>query len=149
MKTGKVLDLSAARAQQGRNIDMWKANNTRAQRWIVERSGQGLTLHSAADPGFALDIDSDRMAGGTNVRAWKLNDTDSQRLIAQPPAIGAQAADLLADAHRHDLSDGSHRLFSASNREFALDLDSASAADGVNVHLAFERDGRAAVGRQS
>jgi GH25 family lysozyme M1 (1,4-beta-N-acetylmuramidase) len=143
VKTGKVLDLSAARAEQGRNIDMWAANNTWAQRWIVERSGAGLTLHSAVDPGYALDIASDRMANGTNVRAWKLNDSDGQRLIAQPPAIGAQAADLLADAHRNDLSNGSHRLFSASNHQFALDLASASTADGANVRI-YRSNGTAA-----
>lgn len=143
VKTGKVLDLSSARAEQGRNIDMWAANNTWAQRWIVERSGAGLALHSAVDPGYALDIDSDRMASDTNVRAWKINDTDGQRLIAQPPAIGDQAADLLADAHRGDLSDGSHRLFSASNRQFALDLVSASTADGANVRI-YQSNGTAA-----
>ncbi len=143
VETGKVLDLSGARAEQGRAIDLWQANNTWAQRWIVERSGTKLTFHSAVDPGFALDIDSDRMANGTHVRAWKLNDTDGQHLIAQPPAIGTQAADLLALAHRRDLSDGPHRLFSASDREFALDVKGASAVDGANVQI-YRSNGTAA-----
>ena len=143
VNSSKALDLQWADAHAGQNVDQYQSNGTMAQKWIAVRRGSGIELLSAVNPDYALDVSGNSLSSGTNIRVWKENGTAAQIFAALPPLTGTDAIDAMADASRNDLSDGTHRFASATNRDFVLDLSGASSRNGANVQL-YRSNGTAA-----
>ena len=76
--SGKVLDVSGGVAENGRNVQQYASNDTKAQKWIAVKENGGVAFHSALDPSYVLDIAAASTADGTNVQLYQANGSKAQ-----------------------------------------------------------------------
>ena len=82
-----VLDVSEGKTANGTNVQLYKKNNTNAQKWKLDRSGAGLYAivskltrkEGGENIKLVLDVAEAGTGSGTNVRIWQSNDTRAQR----------------------------------------------------------------------
>lgn len=123
-----MLDISGASRSNGANAQLWEANGSGAQRFIIsydERAG-AYEITCAAS-GLALDVDCADFSSGANVQQYARNGSAAQRwLIARR-------------------SDGAYTIASAGGPGLVLDAKWGSTSNGTNVQL-YESNGSAAQG---
>lgn len=121
-----MLDISGASRSNGANAQLWKANGSGAQRFIIsydERAG-AYEIACAAS-GLALDVDCADFSSGANVQQYARNGSAAQRwLITQR-------------------GDGAYTIASAGGPGLVLDAKWGSTSNGTNVQL-YESNGSAA-----
>lgn len=123
-----MLDISGASRSNGANAQLWEANGSGAQRFIIsydERAG-AYEITCAAS-GLALDVDCADFSSGANVQQYARNGSAAQRwLIARR-------------------GDGAYTIASAGGPGLVLDAKWGSTSNGTNVQL-YESNGSAAQG---
>lgn len=121
-----MLDISGASRSNGANAQLWKANGSGAQRFIIsydERAGAYEIVCAAS--GLALDVDCADFSSGANVQQYARNGSAAQRwLITQR-------------------GDGAYTIASAGGPGLVLDAKWGSTSNGTNVQL-YESNGSAA-----
>lgn len=79
LDTSMAVDVASASDTKGANVQLWKANGTNAQKFIIteETSGQWSIQNVNSD--MFLDVASGNAKSGANVQQWTDNDSRAQR----------------------------------------------------------------------
>ncbi len=79
VNSGKVLDLTGAKAVNAQNLQQYAANGTKAQEWLVSKNADGsYTIASRVDPNFVMDLTGGKAADGRNIQLYAFNDSMAQ-----------------------------------------------------------------------
>lgn len=121
-----MLDISGASRSNGANAQLWEANGSEAQRFMISYDEcAGAYEIMCAASGLALDVDCADFSSGANVQQYARNGSAAQRwLITQR-------------------GDGAYTIASAGGPGLVLDAKWGSTSNGTNVQL-YESNGSAA-----
>ena len=121
-----MLDISGASRSNGANAQLWEANGSGAQRFMISYDEcAGAYEIMCAASGLALDVDCADFSSGANVQQYARNGSAAQRwLITQS-------------------GDGAYTIASAGGPGLVLDAKWGSTSNGTNVQL-YESNGSAA-----
>ena len=121
-----MLDISGASRSNGVNAQLWEANGSGAQRFMISYDEcAGAYEIMCAASGLALDVDCADFSSGANVQQYARNGSAAQRwLITQR-------------------GDGAYTIASAGGPGLVLDAKWGSTSNGTNVQL-YESNGSAA-----
>lgn len=114
LNTQKVLDVSGGSYNNGANIQLWRANNSDAQRWYIFSLGNGYYTIINGASNKVLTANGSTATPGTNVN--------------QQTGVGASS-----QRWRFTITDGQFTFVNESGE--VLDVAGASAADGANVQI--------------
>lgn len=73
-----VLDVAGASTANGANIQIYKSNDTKAQRWFLYRKEGRYVFCSALSKKVVMDVNGAGTANMTNVHVWEPNFTNAQ-----------------------------------------------------------------------
>ncbi|WP_295360806.1 RICIN domain-containing protein [uncultured Pseudoramibacter sp.] len=76
--SGKVLDVSGAWDVNGTAIQTYSSNDTKAQRWKIEKNGSSYNLKPECSTNRVLDITGDSSSEGTKAQLYTSNGTKAQ-----------------------------------------------------------------------
>ncbi|MFD0704705.1 RICIN domain-containing protein [Alloscardovia venturai] len=113
----KVLDISGASHADAANAQIYSANDTDAQSWIISHDSEGYVIITNKESRKVLDVNSGIARNAQNVQQYAANGTDAQRWIAVKN------------------SDGSYTFHSGLNVSFVMDVTSNGVSNGTNVQL--------------
>lgn len=121
-----MLDISGASRSNGANAQLWEANGSGAQRFMISYDEcAGAYEIMCAASGLALDVDCADFSSGANVQQYARNGSAAQRwLITQR-------------------GDGAYTIASVGGPGLVLDAKWGSTSNGTNVQL-YESNGSAA-----
>lgn len=121
-----MLDISGASRSNGVNAQLWEANGSGAQRFMISYDEcAGAYEIMCAASGLALDVDCADFSSGANVQQYARNGSAAQRwLITQR-------------------GDGAYTIASVGGPGLVLDAKWGSTSNGTNVQL-YESNGSAA-----
>lgn len=111
-----VLDAAGAGTADGTAAQVYSANGTDAQAWVVEDAGAGYVTVRNAASGLALDVPGGSACSGAQLQLWTPNGSWAQRWVAVRAGAGI-------------------RLVSALDDTLSVDLPGASTADGSRLQL--------------
>ena len=111
-----VLDAAGAGTADGTAAQVYSANGTDAQAWVVEDAGAGYVTVRNAASGLALDVPGGSACSGAQLQLWTPNGSWAQRWVAVRDGAGI-------------------RLVSALDDTLSVDLPGASTADGSRLQL--------------
>ena len=77
---GKVLDIAAAKMENGTNVQMYDSNDTNAQRWYIYMKNGKAILRSAVNKKFVIDIHGGEDLENRNVHIYTYNGSAAQCL---------------------------------------------------------------------
>ena len=116
LSSGSVLDAAGAGTADGTAAQVYSANGTDAQAWVVEDAGAGYVTVCNAASGLALDVPGADASSGAQLQLWTPNGSWAQRWVAVRDGSGI-------------------RLVSALSDSLSVDLPGASTADGSRLQL--------------
>ena len=116
LSSGSVLDAAGAGTADGTAAQVYSANGTDAQAWVVEDAGAGYVTVRNAASGLALDVPGADASSGAQLQLWTPNGSWAQRWVAVRDGSGI-------------------RLVSALSDSLSVDLPGASTADGSRLQL--------------
>ena len=111
-----VLDAAGAGTADGTAAQLYSANGTDAQAWVVEDAGGGYVTVRNAASGLALDVPAADASSGARLQLWTPNGSWAQKWVAVRDGGGV-------------------RLVSALSDSLSVDLPGASTADGSRLQL--------------
>ena len=119
-----VLDVAGASTADGANVQLYKANDTPAQKFVLVDEGDGWSVRNIASNKY-MDVADANFAAGTNVQSYSDTDTRQQRWhITQynTTTINGKTCQIVR--------------FGAGNADdFCLDVEAALAESRTNVQL--------------
>ena len=128
--SGKMLDVSGGSAFPASNVHQYAANGTRAQQWIVTKPASGsYVISSALWPERVLDIRGGSTANKANAQLYTANGSSAQRFAFIDAAPQVDSCEDMLPA------EGWFTLRPAHAPGLAVDIKSASTADGANAQL--------------
>lgn len=110
----QVLDVASGSRNNGANIQVYKNNNTGAQKWNIARNGDGTYRLVNAQSGKALDVSGGVAQSGRNVQQYQGNSSKAQKWLIV------------------DNADGTFKLASALDKSLVLTI-ATSPKNGANV----------------
>jgi len=113
-----VLDVAGGSVGNGANVQLYKSNNTNAQRWGIMRNADGLYSVFNMGSGKMLDVAWGSPLAGANIQQYAGNDSK----VAQKWALVKNAAD------------STYTLVSAVSGT-VLDIAGANIANGANIQV--------------
>ena len=116
LSSGSVLDAAGAGTADGTAAQVYSANGTDAQAWLVEDAGAGYVTVRNAASGLALDVPGGSACSGAQLQLWTPNGSWAQKWVAVRDGAGI-------------------RLVSALDDSLSVDLPGASTADGTRLQL--------------
>lgn len=118
-----VMDLSANSYNNSANIQLYKRNNTVAQRWAFTWESDGYYSVKNVSSAKPIDVTNGNYTARTNIQQYANNDTDAQRWAVQTNKNGS---------------------FTLVNKKsgMALDMVGAKAANGTNVRTFIKTAGK-------
>jgi hypothetical protein len=122
---GRVLDISNGSTENGANVQLWDANGSNAQKFMIQYSGNGYCRIVNAGSGKVLDVWNGEAVSGNNVQQYEWNGSAAQLWKADPN------------------DDGSIVFRSALNENLVLDVAGGTDAAGANLQI-YEANGSAA-----
>lgn len=121
MLTGKALDVYGGNASPRENVQQYKPNGTKAQKWIAvpsEKRGGTFQIVSALNTGLAIDVYDGRTKSGTNVWVYRDNGTAAQ-CFSFLPAI-------TIEKQQRTVEDGIYSITTVINDDYALNISDTS-----------------------
>lgn len=113
-----AVDVKAASAKDGANIQLYKNNGTAAQQWSVVKNWDGTYTIKNVNSGKVLDVKSGKAQSGANVQQYSNNGSKAQKWYVQY------------------VDGGEYRIVSALNNSLVLEMDGSNAANSVNIRIA-------------
>ena len=105
--SGRFLDLDGANASNGTKIHLWDGNNSCAQKWTVEITGDNsYRLRAACSKYFSLDITGGGSAiatYGTKIESWSNHNGDAQKWIltsVSPQVVDTSAYNIVSEGNK-------------------------------------------------
>ena len=83
LASGKVLDVTSAWDVNGTAIQTYKSNNTKAQKWTIEKNGSSYNLKPAVSTYRVLDIKDGSSSEGAKAQLYTSNGTKAQAFTIQ------------------------------------------------------------------
>ena len=120
VNSGKVLDVQSKGKADGSNVWQYEANNTDAQKWILQSAGNGYYYIIAVNSYLCLDVSSGNTNNGTNVQIYEGNETKSQMFKFE------KAKMIDSDSYNITLKQDENKV---------IDVDAGSTLDGANVQI--------------
>lgn len=111
-----VLDAAGGGTKNGTNVQLYTANGTAAQLWIVTSDKDGYYTFINKKSGKALDVAGASAKNTTNIWLYQSNGTKAQKWKIVPSGTG-------------------YMFQSALNKTFVLDAAGNGKANGTNIHL--------------
>ncbi len=111
-----VVDISGGSVTSGANVQIYKSNNSLAQRFKVSFAGNGLYRIESFRSGKVLDVSGGSTANGANVQQYTANSTLAQYWYVKK------------------VGDNTYSFLSAKSGK-ALDVYGAKATNGTNVQI--------------
>ncbi|MGN1277643.1 MAG: RICIN domain-containing protein, partial [Floccifex sp.] len=124
-QSGKVLDVTSAKAVSGTNVQQYQSNGTNAQKWIVVPTSSGYQIISALSPNLYLNVSSNNI----NISSNQKNNWSLVKVLSPEEKM-----DLMAKDNKDVLSEGTYEFANISANK-SLDVVSAKKDSGVNVQL--------------
>ena len=115
-KATAVLDVKSAGTADKANVQIYAANATKAQQWVVSHDDQGYVTFTNANSGKVLDVASGKYSSGTNVQQYASNNTYSQKWIVTK-------------------EDGGYAIHSALWWNVVLDVCTGTTSNSSNVQV--------------
>ena len=115
-KATAVLDVKSAGTADKANVQIYAANATKAQQWVVSHDDQGYVTFTNANSGKVLDVASGKYSSGTNVQQYASNNTYSQKWIVTK-------------------EDGGYAIHSALWWNVVLDVSTGTTSNSSNVQI--------------
>lgn len=116
LATGRAVDLPNASATNGAQIQIWDANTSAAQDWVLEKQSDGYyEIHSAVNYNKVLDINGASTAQDTQIILWDDLNANNQH-------FGLEL-----------FGDGWMRITPKINTGFCLHLQNAATGNGTKV----------------
>ena len=112
--SSQVLDVASGSRNNGANVQVYKSNNTGAQKWNIARNGDGTYRIVNAQSGKALDVSGGVAQSGRNVQQYQGNSSKAQKWLIV------------------DNADGTFKLASALDKSLVLTI-ATSPKNGANV----------------
>lgn len=112
-----VLDMASSTLSNGGNVQLYEANGTKAQSFIVNHDKNGYVTIANENSNKVIEVNSNSAANMANIQQNQSNDSYRQKWIAIKN------------------SDGSIELVSALNKNYCIDLYSSRIVNGNNVDL--------------
>lgn len=112
-----VLDMASSTLSNGGNVQLYEANGTKAQSFIVNHDKNGYVTITNENSNKVIEVNSNSVANMANIQQNQSNDSYRQKWIAIKN------------------SDGSIELVSALNKNYCIDLYSSRIVNGNNVDL--------------
>lgn len=112
-----VLDMASSTLSNGGNVQLYEANGTKAQSFIVNHDKNGYVTITNENSNKVIEVNSNSAANMANIQQNQSNDSYRQKWIAIKS------------------SDGSIELVSALNKNYCIDLYSSRIVNGNNVDL--------------
>ena len=112
-----VLDMASSTLSNGGNVQLYEANGTKAQSFIVNHDKNGYVTITNENSNKVIEVNSNSAANMANIQQNQSNDSYRQKWIAIKN------------------SDGSIELVSALNKNYCIDLYSSRIVNGNNVDL--------------
>lgn len=134
-KSGKVLDVSDGKASNGKNVQQYTSNRTRAQKWVVKKSNKGYMIISALDSNYVLDVSGGKANNGTNVQLYSGNGSDAQNWNIEKFVSKYEKLDVLASSNKNTIADGVYVISSSMNSKYVLDVKGGSTSNCGNIQL--------------
>ncbi len=120
--TGKVLDVPNANARSGVRLQQYAANNSDAQKWLVEYNGDGsLTISPKLNYALALDVANANTSIGNIVAMYSRNKTAAQKFYLPPTS--------------QKIADGTYYFDSGVGSNKALDIVGGLKANGTAAQI--------------
>ena len=131
-----VLDVAGGNASNGTKVQLYKSNGTKAQKWIIEKTGSGYRLVSALNGSMSVDIPSGAIRQGSGLQLYNSNGTVAQTFSFVDPQAVRSRLDQLAQDNRSVIEDGEYAVLGGeSQTRLVLDVASGSVSDGANVRI--------------
>ena len=113
-----TIDLSGANVVNNSNIQLYYTNNTKAQKWHLEKNKDNTyTITSSLNNNYAIDVSGANTKDKTNIQLYHSNNTKAQKWRI------------------YKTEDGYYSLATALDFNKFLDLNNATTANGANIHL--------------
>lgn len=113
---GLVFDLKGGKTANKTNVQLYRSNDTKAQRFRLEKHGDAYFIVNISS-GKVLDVAGGKAKKGTNVWLYKKNGTKAQLWIPER------------------LANGSWVLRSALNKNLVLDVAGGKTKNGTNLQI--------------
>lgn len=123
-KSGKVLDVSGGSASNGANVCQYALGSKAWQRWTMQVASDNSIVFVNKNSEMALEIDGDSAANCKNVRQATMTDTGRQRWVLRG-----------VKADMGSVWDGIYRVSSSADRNYVLEVQQRSTANGANVEI--------------
>ena len=117
IKTEMTLDVSNGSKNDRAKIQLYESNNTNAQRWKVEATGDGYVRILNIGSGKVLDVSNGTAKSGTAVQQFQSNNSRAQKWI---PVKN---------------ENGTYTFYSALGRNLVLDVSGAGSANGTQIQI--------------
>lgn len=116
--TSYVVDLAGASATDGRNIQLYTSNGSRAQQWKIARTASPnvYSVRSAIDDDYGLDVYQGSMVNGTNIQLYTYSGN-----VAQTFKLVKDGSDVCFKVVKDDT--------------FLVDVDGGTLANGTNIQI--------------
>ena len=112
-----VLDIKdGSKANRG-NLQIYKSNNTNAQKWQLKKDSVGYITFINVGSNKALDVSNATVRNGSNIWQYESNDTYAQKWIAKKN------------------TDGSLTFVSALDANYVLDINAGKVINWQNIQL--------------
>lgn len=118
-----VIDVASGSSANGANIQLYKRNNSGAQKWNVVQNSDGSYTFKNAVSGKALDLQSGQAFEGSNIQLWSSNSSAAAQKWFPEYVDG-----------------GGIRLVSAVDRNYSIGIAGGSYANGANIELQVSAD---------
>ena len=113
--TNMRLDINGASKENGANAQIYKSNNTNAQKFTFKHLGDNYYSITCVASGKALDVNGGSSKKGTNVQQWNKNDSKAQKWKIESAGSGY------------------YYLIPATNEALCLDVSGSGTKDKTNV----------------
>jgi hypothetical protein len=117
VNSGKALDVAQSGTDNGTNVQIFRDNNTKAQKWCIQDMGNDTYKLISMLSGKVLDVNHSGTVNGTNVQIWDDNGSTAQRWRLQAIDNGRV-----------------YKLLNIISQK-ALDVDHSGKNDGTNVQI--------------
>ena len=112
-----VLDIDGGSKSNCGNLQVYKSNNTNAQKWKVKKDSVGYITFINVGSNKALDVSNASVNNGANIWQYEINNTYAQKWIAKKN------------------TDGSLTFVSALDANYVLDINAGVIRNQQNIQL--------------
>lgn len=121
----KVLDVSGGLTINGGNVQLYQANGTAAQQWIIRKNGDGTFLIIGVGSKKSLDICARSFVEGANVQIYSFNNTSAQKFNIVPTPVKAYETP----------ENGKYIIKSKLSQDKVIDVTGANKDNNTNIQL--------------